>query len=139
MGLPTSTEEKNWVDLIGESVRTSQDENQEVGNIEAVNKETLVIRRALLSGLHQHYYYIPFTEVEGWDGNIVWLKVSREELEREYAKHSAPAPTEYYVKSRPDIHNPSSYPRVTVIQSRHTRDTAFTASESATSTRQQPN
>jgi len=139
MGLPTSTEEKNWVDLIGESVRTSQDENQEVGNIEAVSKETLVIRRALLSGLHQHYYYIPFTEVEGWDGNIVWLKVSREELEREYAKHSAPDPTEYYVKTRPGIHNPSSYPGVTVIQSRHTRDTAFTASESATSTRQQPN
>jgi hypothetical protein len=48
--------------------------------------------------------YIPFTEVEGWDGNIGWLRVSRQALEREYAMHSAPDPTEYYVKSRPGIH-----------------------------------
>jgi len=122
------SEEKNWVDLIGEAVHTRRSDNQEVGNIEAVSKEILVIRKALLSGFHYHYYYIPITEVEGWDGNIVWLKVSREELEQ-YAKHDAPDPTKYYVKSRPGIHNPSSYPRVTIIQSRKTKDTAFTASE----------
>jgi hypothetical protein len=120
-------EGKKWAELIGEPVRTRRDDDQDVGNIEAVSKETLVIRRGLLSGLHHHYYYIPITNVEGWDGNIVWLKVSREELEREYAKHSAPDPAKYYVKSQPGA-------RVTLIQSRHTKDSAFAASDYSSST-----
>jgi hypothetical protein len=29
-----------------------------------------------------HYYYIPITRVEGWDGHVVWLKLPHEEVEK---------------------------------------------------------
>ena len=56
---------------------------------------------------------------EGWDGNIVWLKLTRDQADREYTKHHAPDPTEYYVKERPGVHNAVSYPEVTIIRPRH--------------------
>jgi hypothetical protein len=131
-------DEKNWIDLIGETVQTRKgNDDQEVGSVEAVNNEILVIRRTLL-GLHYHYYYIPITEVEGWDGNTIWLKISREELEREYVKHDAPDPQKYYVKTRPSTNKPSSYRQVRIVQSQHTEDTAFTASGDTSSPTYQP-
>jgi hypothetical protein len=85
----------------------------------------------MLAGVHIHYYYIPFIKTEGWDGKIVWLKLSRDEADREYTKHHAPDPTKYYVKERAGIHNASSYPEVKVIQQRHKpSEQVFTAAPS---------
>lgn len=49
---------------------------------------------------------------EGWDGNIVWLKLTRDQADREYTKHHAPDPTEYYVKERPGVHNALLIPKL---------------------------
>jgi hypothetical protein len=114
--LPEVNEKKKWIDLVGQSVHTNDD--HDLGNIEALGKDLIVVRKPMLAGVHIHYYYIPFTKTEGWDGNIVWLKLSRDEADREYTKHHAPDPRKYYVKERP-IHKAASYPEVTIIQPRH--------------------
>ncbi len=85
--------------MVGQSVHTSND--KDLGNIEAVGSDSIEVRRPLLAGVRIHYYYIPFIKTEGWDGNIIWLKISRDQADREYTKHHAPDPTKYYVKERP--------------------------------------
>jgi hypothetical protein len=87
--------------LVGQSVQTADD--QDLGNIEAVGNDSIVVRRPLLAGVHIHYYYIPFINTEGWDGDIVWLKLSRDQADRGYTKHHAPDQTKYYVKERQEF------------------------------------
>ena len=94
--LPEEQEKQKWIDLVGQSVHTNDD--HDLGNIEAVGTDSIVVIKPMLAGMHIHYYYIPFTKTAGWDGNIVWLKLSRDEADREYTKHHAPDPTNYYVK-----------------------------------------
>jgi hypothetical protein len=79
---------QNWVDLVGETVRTS--DKQDLGDIESVGNEVIVVKRILLSFVHLHYYYIPFVEVQGWDGKVVLLKISRDQVEQQYSSHDPP-------------------------------------------------
>ena len=56
-----------WMDVTNESVHTSDD--ADIGDIEAINLNFLVVKRGLIN---VHYYYIPITKIEGWDGRVVW-------------------------------------------------------------------
>ncbi len=48
-----------------------------------------------------HYYYIPVTRVQGWDGRVVWLKLPLEEVEQKYHIDKPPDPSVYYIKGYP--------------------------------------
>lgn len=66
------------------TVRTS--DKQDLGNIESIGNEVIVVKRILLSFVHVHHYYIPFVVVHGWDGNVVLLKISRDQVEKTICK-----------------------------------------------------
>ncbi len=68
-----------WVELLNESVHTSDD--QDIGDIEAVNRQFIVVKRGFVN---IHRYFIPAYKIEGWDGNIVWVKITEEEVKRKY-------------------------------------------------------
>src|ERR687883_1754567 len=70
-----------WVDLLNESVHTSDD--QDIGDIEAVNREFIVVKRGFVN---VHRYFIPANKIEGWDGNVLWLKITEDELKRKNNK-----------------------------------------------------
>jgi hypothetical protein len=61
---------KKWKDLLNESVHTIDD--VDIGDIYAVSKNVVVVMRGLIN---IHYYYIPISKVEGWDGKVLWLKI----------------------------------------------------------------
>lgn len=67
----SETSARQWRDLIDESVHTSDD--IDIGDIEAVSKSFVVVKRGFIN---IHYYYIPMSRIEGWDGHVLWLKVS---------------------------------------------------------------
>jgi hypothetical protein len=73
-----------WSELLNESVHTSDD--QDIGDIEAVNREFVVVKRGFVN---VHRYFIPADKVEGWDGNVVWLKITEDEVKRKYQKDDA--------------------------------------------------
>ncbi len=90
----TPNSELKWVDLLNESVHTSDD--QDIGDIEAINRDFVVVKRGFVN---IHRYYIPTYKVEGWDGNVLWLKITEEEVKRKYRKDNAvPDPTRYLIK-----------------------------------------
>jgi len=34
-----------------------------------------------------HYYYIPIFKVEGWDSNVLWLKITEDDVIRNYERN----------------------------------------------------
>ena len=113
----TSKEEKakSWTDLINKSVHTSDD--IDVGDIEAVSRDFIVVKRGIIN---IHYYYIPISNVEGWDGNVLWLKIIESEVKAKYERDKVPDPLFYYVKDYP-YYTSIYYPELQMIPSRYTR------------------
>ena len=107
-------EKRSWIDLINESVHTSDD--VDIGDIDAVSRDFVVVKRGFVN---VHYYYIPMGKVEGWDGNVLWLKVPEEYVKRNYERDVAPDPSRYFVK---DFHGYTAvYPEVEVILAKYTK------------------
>jgi len=93
----SNNEKKGWIDLLNESVHTTDD--VDIGDIYAVSKNFVVVMRGLIN---IHYYYIPINKVEGWDGNVLWLKITEKEVKANYERNILPDPKQYYIKSYPD-------------------------------------
>ena len=70
------------MDLINESVHTVDD--IDIGDIDAVNVDFIVVKRGFVN---IHYYYIPIHQVEGWDGHVLWLKKTEDEIKSKYERH----------------------------------------------------
>ena len=83
----------SWMDVTNESVHTSDD--IDIGDIEAINRDFVVVKRGYV---HVHYYYIPMNKVEGWDGHVVWLKITENEVKRNYQRDRDPDPSNYYIQ-----------------------------------------
>ncbi len=104
----TSGSPLKWVDLLNESVHTSDD--QDIGDIEAVNREFIVVKRGFVN---VHRYYIPADKIDGWDGNVLWLKISEEEIKRKYQRDDAvPDPTRYLIKDYESFYRYTVYPPI---------------------------
>ncbi len=109
----SKADSRQWKDLIDESVHTSDD--IDIGDIEAVSKSFVVVKRGFIN---IHYYYIPMTRIEGWDGHVLWLNI-REELVKKYERNKPPDPNYFYVKDFPYygvLYSPSP---LTLIPSRY--------------------
>ena len=66
-----TTKKRDWIGLINESVHTSDD--IDMGDIDAVSRDFVVVKRGFVD---IDFYYIPINKVEGWDGNVLWLKIT---------------------------------------------------------------
>ena len=113
-----------WIDLINESVHTYDD--VDIGDIDAVSRDFIVVKRGFVS---VHYYYIPISKVEGWDGHVLWLRITEDEVKRNYERETIPDPSRYFVKDYPGGYT-AIYPEVTVIAPRYTRP-VYTAKDTS--------
>jgi hypothetical protein len=96
MGFKEQAKALGFIDMINESVHTSDD--VDIGDVDAVNRHFIAVKRGFI---HIHYYYIPIYKVEGWDGNVLWLKIEEYEVIRKYEVDKVPDPYRYYVKDYP--------------------------------------
>jgi hypothetical protein len=92
----SSEDKKEWISLIDESVHTYDD--IDIGDVYAISRNFVVIKRGFLN---VHYYFIPIKKVEGWDGNVLWLKITEEEVKEKYERDTIPDPNQYFVKDYP--------------------------------------
>ena len=111
-----------WISLINESVHSSDD--IDIGDIDAVSKDFIVVKRGYVN---VHYYYIPISKVEGWDGHVLWLKVTENEVKEKYERDKIPDPLQYYIKDYPyytaayPYYAVGYYPELAMIPPRYTR------------------
>lgn len=108
-----TSSKRSWIDLINESVHTSDD--SDIGDIDAVSRDFVVVKRGFVN---VHYYYIPMSKVEGWDGNVLWLRIIEDEVKRNYERDVVPDPSRYFVKDYPSY--TAAYPDLTMIIPRYT-------------------
>ena len=91
-------ERSSWIDLISESVHTSDD--QDIGDIEAVSRNFIAVKKGLIN---VHRYYIPLHRVEGCDGKVIWLKIPEEAVKTNYEKDAVPDPYNYHYSRAPTV------------------------------------
>ncbi|MGC1131834.1 MAG: hypothetical protein WA941_03340 [Nitrososphaeraceae archaeon] len=103
----------DWVSIINESVHTSDD--MDIGDIQAVNSSFIVVKRGFVN---IHYYYVPLNKVEGWDGYVLWLRISEQEVEKNFERNVPPDPLRYYLKDYP-YYTTRYYPELRMIPSRY--------------------
>jgi len=83
-------EKRDWISLLNESVHTSDD--VDIGDIYAVSRNFVVVMRGIIN---IHYYYIPINKVEAWDGNVLWLKITENEVKEKYERDKIPNSTQF--------------------------------------------
>jgi hypothetical protein len=88
-----NTLKKKWEDMIKQSVHTADD--IDINDIDALSRDFIVVKRGYLN---EHYYYIPITKAEGWDGEVLWLKIKEDEVKSKYERQTVPDPSRYYIK-----------------------------------------
>ena len=104
-----------WLDLLNESVHTSDD--IDIGDVEAVNREFIVVKRGYIN---VHRYFIPASKVEGWDGHVLWLKITEEEVKQKYENDKAiPDPARYLTKDYENYYLYGVYPPIGWIPVRY--------------------
>lgn len=84
---------KSVMDLTKQPVYVRKRKGKELGEIEAVNNNTIVIKK---SG---KYYYIPVDNMEGWDGRAVYLTITDDEA-KQFEKKVKPDKSQYFTKDQ---------------------------------------
>jgi hypothetical protein len=84
---------RSVMDLTKQPAYVRKRKGKELGEIEAVNKDTIVVKKG------GKYYYIPVDEVEGWDGRAVYLTITDEEA-KQFEKKAKPDKSDYFTKDQ---------------------------------------
>jgi hypothetical protein len=103
----STSSDRTWFSMINESVHTSDD--QDIGDVYAVSRYFLVVKRGIVN---VHYYYIPVSKVEGWDGHVLWLKVTEDQVKNNYERDRTPDSLTYHMKEHLDYSFPSPLPLI---------------------------
>ncbi|HZD35122.1 MAG TPA: hypothetical protein VE130_07955 [Nitrososphaeraceae archaeon] len=90
------TTTKSVMDLTKQSVYVRKRKGKDIGEIEAVSKDTIVVKTGIRD---VHYYYVPIEKVEGWDGHVVCLNITEEEVEQFESKEK-PDKSKYFTKDQ---------------------------------------
>ena len=111
-------EKRTWSDVLNESVHTSDD--IDIDDVEAVSRNFVVVKRGYVN---IHRYYIPISRVEGWDGNVLWLSITEEEVRKNYERSNIfPSPLRYSLKDQPPIYSGATYPELQLIPDRYPKE-----------------
>lgn len=122
-----------WVELLNESVHTSDD--VDIGDVEAVNREFVVVKRGYV---HVHRYFIPASKIEGWDGNVLWLKIPEADVTQKYQNDNAiPDPSRYLTKDYENYYAYGVYPPVGWLPIRYSVP-SYPVPTTTTATHEQP-
>jgi hypothetical protein len=106
--------------MINQSVHTTND--VDIGDINDLSRDFIVIKRRYLN---EHYYYVPINKVDDWDGNVLWLNVTEDEVKTNYERKIVPDPSGYYIKDYP-LYS-TQFPELRLILPRYKRPTRSAA------------
>lgn len=133
MTVSTDPSKPNWIGLIGESVHTSDD--IDIGDINAMSRDFIVVKRGIVN---VHYYYIPISKVEAWDGNVLWLRITEKEAKENSERNNlVPDPMRYYVRDYPyesvAKYTTAKYPDLVIIPPKYKKIPYITTTSSSSS------
>ena len=107
------SESVKWTELVNKSVHTGDD--MDIGDIEAISRDFIVVKRGYVN---VHRYYVPVSKAEGWDGNVLWIKPTENQVKENYERNVDPNPASFYLKGD-TMYNVDSFPKVPTLVSRY--------------------
>jgi hypothetical protein len=111
----------SWDKAIGKKVKASDD--KDLGKIQSITKDYIQTKEGLVS---KNYYFVPKYYIQGYDGDNLWVSLTKDEVKSRFEKEKEPHPTEFetpeynqrrseVTKQYPDFD--SNIPTYTVSQS----------------------
>jgi hypothetical protein len=89
----------SWDKAIGRKVKSSDD--KDLGKVESITRDYIQTKEGTVS---KNYYFIPKYYLSGYDGDKLWVSLTKGEVQSRFEKESAPEPLEWetpeYVERR---------------------------------------
>src|SRR5438270_13899913 len=73
-------------------VKVKSSDNKDLGKIQAITKDYIQTKEGMVS---KNYYFIPKYLIQGYDGDKLWVSVSKDDVKARFEKEKAPDPSEF--------------------------------------------
>src|SRR5215211_3830948 len=114
--------------------------DKDIGKVQSITKEYIQTKEGLVS---KNYYFIPKYYFQGYDGDSLWVSLTKDEIKSKFEKEKEPEPGELetpeykerrttITKQYPDFDN--NIPQYASAATTTTTTTTATTSPSSTST-----
>jgi hypothetical protein len=80
----------SWDKAIDKKVKSS--DNKDLGKVQSITKDFIQAKEGLVS---KNYYYIPKYYLQGYDGENLWVSLTKDEVKSRFEKEKAPDPSEF--------------------------------------------
>jgi hypothetical protein len=80
----------SWDKAIGKKVKSSDD--KDLGKVESITRDYIQTKEGMIS---KSYYFIPKYHLNGYDGDKIWVSLTRDEVKAKFERESAPDPSEW--------------------------------------------
>src|SRR6476646_669239 len=128
----------SWDKAIDMKVKSS--DNKDLGKIQAITKDYIQTKEGMVS---KNYYFIPKYLIQGYDGDKLWVSVSKDDVKARFEKEKAPDPSEFdtpeynqrrtnMVKQYPDFE--SNIPRYNSEQTTPSSSSSSASAETTSAT-----
>ena len=78
----------SWDNAIDKKVKSS--DNKDLGKVQSITKEYIQTKEGALS---KNYYFIPKYHIQGYDGDNLWVSLTKDEIKERFEKEKAPDPS----------------------------------------------
>jgi hypothetical protein len=100
----------SWDKAIDKKVKSS--DKEDLGKVQSITKDYVQSKEGLVT---KNYYFIPKYYIQGYDGDSLWLSLTKDEVKSRFEREKAPEVTEFetpdYIQRRDTIR--SRYPDFT--------------------------
>lgn len=96
----------SWDKAIGTKVKSSDDED--LGKVQSITRDYIQTKKGTVS---KSYYFIPKYYLSGYDGDRLWVSLSKGEVQSRFEKEKEPEPSE--------LETPEYVQRRTTVMERH--------------------
>jgi hypothetical protein len=80
----------SWDKAMGKKVKSSDD--KDLGKIESITRDYIQTKEGMIS---KSYYFIPKYHLNGYDGDKIWVSLTKDEVKAKFERESAPDPSEW--------------------------------------------
>jgi hypothetical protein len=80
----------SWDKAIGKKVKSSDD--KDLGKVESITLDYIQTKEGMVS---KTYYFIPKYHLSGYDGDKLWVSLTKDEVKAKFERESAPEPSEW--------------------------------------------
>jgi hypothetical protein len=80
----------SWDKAIGKKVKSSDD--KDLGKVESITLDYIQTKEGMVS---KTYYFIPKYHLSGYDGDKLWVSLTKDEVKAKFERETAPEPSEW--------------------------------------------